>query len=264
MQKEEHMEFEGLIIDRPLLAIFEDRNGNIIGTANDFSNFSINTSSETKDKTDSIGGLIKRIYTSKSVEVSAESALFTPSIAGMQFGNGVEKASASNKVVMPKIAQFSKAESITLPNIPLEGSVMVYGCTSSGLPDLAKKYTKDTAAGEGVYALSDKTLTLPTDATDIVQVKYDYEAESGFKIVNYADKFPRSCKATFQLLVYEKCDDTLRLAYVVFPNYQMSPDFDWTLDTESTHSFSGIAQIDACSINKSLFYVALSEDDISA
>lgn len=253
------MEFEGLIIDRPLLAIFEDREGNIIGTANDFSNFSINTTSESKDKTDSIGALIKRIYTAKSVEVSAESALFTPSIAGMQFGNGIENATSSNKVIMPKILQFKKTESITLPNTPVEGSLMVHGCTSSGLP--SKKYTKDTAAGAGVYALSDNKITLPTDASDVVQIKYDYETESGIKIVNYADKFPRSCKATFQLLVYKKCDDTLRLAYVVFPNYQMSPDFDWTLDTESTHSFSGIAQVDACSVDKQLFYIALSEDD---
>ena len=255
------MEFEGLIIDRPLLAIFEDREGNIIGTANDFSNFSINTSSESKDKTDSVGSLIKRIYTSKSVEVSAESALFTPSIAGMQFGSGVEKATTSNKVVMPKILQYKKAETITLPNVPIEGSLMVYGCTASGIPDLTKKYVKDTAADAGKYALSDKTLTLPTDATDVIQVKYDYEAESGFKIVNNADKFPRSCKATFQMLVYEKCNDTLRLAYVVFPNYQMSPDFDWTLDTESTHPFSGMGQIDACSIDKQLVYISLSEDD---
>ena len=33
---------------------------------------------------------------------------------------------------------------------------------------------------------------------------------------------------------------------IIFPNFKMSPDFDWTIATDSTHSFSGKAQQEYC------------------
>ena len=46
------IQFEDLIIDRPLQGIFENSLGDIIGGVNQLQNVSIETTSETKDKTE--------------------------------------------------------------------------------------------------------------------------------------------------------------------------------------------------------------------
>lgn len=274
--------FEDLIIDRVLEGVFEDKNNNLIGALNDLQNTSINTTAETKDKTNSQGVLIKRFFTSKSVEVSSESAVVSLSLAGLQMGEGKIVASADNKIVLPRIKQYDKSASpITLPEVPIDGTLTVVGCTASGLPATELQYTLGDTAGAGVYAYATSevdtgevdeesnpimktvaTITLPTDAAETVQIKYDYETDKGVKVVQKSDKFPAECKLTLSVLVSDACDkEVLRHAYIVFPAFQMSPDFDLTLDTESAHPFSGIAAVDYCSKDKQLFYIAISDDD---
>lgn len=63
------MVFEDLIIDRVLNGVFRNSEGQVIGGLNQISSFSINSTSETKDKTDAQGTLIKRFYTSKQVNL---------------------------------------------------------------------------------------------------------------------------------------------------------------------------------------------------
>lgn len=260
--------FEDLLIDRVLEGVFENSDNEIIGALNQLQNVSINTSSETKDKTDAQGVLIKRFFTSKSVEVSAENAVVSLSLAGLQMGDGKTVASSENKIVLPRIMAKTKTDSpITLPELPIDGTLKVYGCTSTGLPATELKYTLGDAAGEGVYAyaVTDDvaTITLPTDAAENVQIMYEYETDKGVKVIQKSDKFPAECKLTLSVLVCDACDkETLRHAYVVFPAFQMSPDFDLALDTESAHPFSGTATVDYCSTDKQLFYIAMSEDDI--
>ena len=53
---------------------------------------------------------------------------------------------------------------------------------------------------------------------------------------------------------------SVRAFYLVFPKFQMAPDFDWTLDTESAQPFSATALKDYCAKNQLLFYVAIVED----
>ena len=77
------IQFEDLIIDRTLQGIFENSLGDIIGAVNQLQNVSIETTSETKDKTDAVGALIMRFFTSKAVEVSAENAVFSTSLAAL-------------------------------------------------------------------------------------------------------------------------------------------------------------------------------------
>ena len=41
------------------------------------------------------------------------------------------------------------------------------------------------------------------------------------------------------------CDQTnLIYAYVIFNNFKLSPDFDWSVATDGAHPFSGKAQQD--------------------
>lgn len=262
--------FDNLVIDRVVDAWFESKStGDLLAVLDQISNFSINTSSETKDKTDAQGALLKRYFTSKSVEVSGENATFSLNLFALQ--NGVNKLT-NGEVRMPRIFMAEKPATgtfeVALPDTPIEGTLKVYGTSTNGDADVEKKYVKDTAAGAGKYSVAVvegvTTITMPTDATPSVQIKYEYYVDANkvaARVNVLGDRFPKECKATFRVLCSDLCDSEEVLAlYVVFEKFQMSPDFDWTLDTESTQSFSATAFKDYCAKNQILYYIAIAED----
>jgi len=262
--------FDNLVIDRVVDAWFESKNtGDLLAVLDQVSNFSINTTSETKDKTDAQGALLKRYFTSKSVEISGENATFSLNLFATQ--NGVSKLTGA-AVEMPRILQVAKTESpYELPETPVDVDKMqVYGTFENGNVDISKRYTKSTdgTAADGKYAIATvegkTTITLPTDATDIVQIKYDRTvdaAKAAARVNVQGDKFPKECKATFRVLCSDVCNSEEVIAlYVVFEKFQMSPDFDWTVDTESTQNFSATAFKDYCAKNQVLYYIAVAED----
>lgn len=258
--------FDKLIIDRVADAWFENSSNQLLAVLDDVQNFSVNTTSETKDKTDSMGTLIKRYFTSKSVEVSGENAVLSLNLMGIQTGTGV--TTDANVKDIPRIFHVAKStEGIELPDKINDGTLIVYGTQANGLVDLDKEYTQGDEAGAGKYALSTTgdvtTITLPTDATDSVIIKYQYDASSetnAIRVDQDGKSFPKECKATFRVLCSDVCEsDVVRAFYIVFPRFQMSPDFDWTVDTESAQSFSATAFKDYCAKKQLLFYVVLDE-----
>ena len=259
--------FDNLVIDRVVDGWFESKStGDILAVLDQISNFSINTTSETKDKTDAQGALLKRYFTSKSVEISGENATFSLNLFATQ--NGVSKVTGTS-VVMPRIFLADKGTgTITLPEAPNEGTFKLYGTSANGNVDVEKKYSPATGEtpepGVDTYVLSGTTLQLPTNATDTVQIKYERSvgADTTAARVNVqGDKFPKECKATFRVLCSDLCQSEEVVAlYVVFEKFQMSPDFDWTVDTESTQNFSATAFKDYCAKNQVLYYIAVAED----
>lgn len=263
--------FDNLVIDRVVDAWFESKStGDLLAVLDQISNFSINTSSETKDKTDAQGALLKRYFTSKSVEVSGENATLSLNLFALQ--NGVNKLT-NGEVRMPRIFMAEKPAdgstfTVALPDAPIEGTLKVYGTSTNGDADVEKKYVEDDAAGAGKYSVAEvggvTTITMPTDATPSVQIKYEYNVDANkvaARVNVLGDRFPKECKATFRVLCSDLCDSEEVLAlYVVFEKFQMSPDFDWTLDTESTQSFSATAFKDYCAKNQILYYIAIAED----
>lgn len=255
--------FDNLVIDRVVDGWFESKStGDVLAVLDQISNFSINTTSETKDKTDAQGALLKRYFTSKSVEISGENATFSLNLFATQ--NGVSKVTGT-AVVMPRIFIADKGEgTVTLPEAPIEGTLKVYGTSANGNVDVEKKYTKGTEAGTDTYAISGTTLTLPTNVTDTVQIKYERTVgtdTTAARVNVQGDKFPKECKATFRVLCSDLCQSEEVVAlYVVFEKFQMSPDFDWTVDTESTQNFSATAFKDYCAKNQVLYYIAVAED----
>ena len=258
--------FDNLVIDRVVDAWFENSDLELLAVLDQVQNLSVTVSSETKDKTDATGALIKRYYTAKSAEVSGENAVFSLNLLGIQTGTGVKK---DTQVEAPRILMVNKTDSpITLPDTPNEGTLMVYGTFDNGLPNTDLKYTQGDTAGAGTYSVATvegvTTLTLPTDATDSVQIKYEFKVTGDKKAARVdedASSFPKECKATFRVLCSDVCDsETVRAFYLVFPKFQMAPDFDWTLDTESAQPFSATALKDYCAKNQLLFYVAIVED----
>lgn len=258
--------FDNLVIDRVVDAWFENSDLDLLGVLDQVQNLSVNVTSETKDKTDARGNLIKRYYNASSAEVSGENAVFSLNLLALQTGKDVIK---DTDVEAPRIIMVNKTDSpITLPDTPKDGTLMVYGTFENGLPNTELKYEKDTQPGAGKYTVAEvegaTVLTLPTNATDIVQIKYEFKVTGDTKAVRVekdGSTFPKECKATFRVLCSDTCDsETVRAFYLVFPRFQMSPDFDWTLDTESAQPFSGIALKDYCAAQQLLFYVAIVED----
>ena len=77
--------FDKLVIDRVEKGWLEEKN-TLLAVLDDIQNFSINTSSDTKEKTDSMGALIKRYFTAKTVEVSGENAVLSLNLMSIQTG----------------------------------------------------------------------------------------------------------------------------------------------------------------------------------
>lgn len=261
------LNFDQLVIDRVVDGWFESKSDNkLLAVLDQISNFSVNTTSETKDKTDAQGVLLKRYYLSKSVEISGENAVFSLNLAAIQAGSDKK---TGTEVTMPRIYQVAKTDSpVSLPDTPVDGTLMVYGTSENGVVDVDKIYTKGEQAGVDTYAVTvDAGVTkvaLPTNATDTVQIKYEFvvaQDKIAARVDQTGDKFPKECKATFRVLVSDLCDsETVRALYIVFPKFQMSPDVDLTFDTESTQAFSATALKDYCGKGQILYYIAIAED----
>ena len=139
--------FDNLVIDRVVDAWFENSDLELLAVLDQVQNLSVTVSSETKDKTDATGALIKRYYTAKSAEVSGENAVFSLNLLGIQTGTGVKK---DTEVEAPRILMVNKTDSpITLPDTPNAGTMIVYGTTDNGLVDTEIQYTKDDTAAAG-------------------------------------------------------------------------------------------------------------------
>lgn len=260
------LNLDQLMIDRVVDGWFEDKDLKLLAVLSQLSNLSINMTAESKDKTDAQGVLIKRFFTAKNVEVTGENAVFSLNLFAIQAGT---EKKTGNDVTLPRILQIKKTDSpYALPDTPNEGTMIVYGTFDNGLVNTDVQYTKDDTAGPGTYAVAESggvtTITLPTDATDTVQIKYEYTVKSGdiaARVDVLSNTFPKECKATFRVLASDICDgETVRALYIVFPRFQMSPEFDWTVDTESTQGFTAQAFKDYCGKNQQMFYVAIAED----
>ena len=266
--------FDNLVIDRVVDGWFESKStGDLLAVLDQISNFSINTTSESKDKTDAQGALLKRYFTSKSIEVSGENATFSLNLFATQ--NGVSKVTGTD-VVMPRIFLAdvkntagegeTPVQTVTLPETPIAGTLKVYGTSGNGNVDVEQKYSPATGEtptpGDNTYVLSGTTLAFNGEKT--VQIKYDRQVDAdtvAARVNVQGDKFPKECKATFRVLCSDLCDSEEVLAlYIVFEKFQMSPDFDWTVDTESTQNFSATAFKDYCAKGQTLFYIAVADD----
>lgn len=259
--------FDSLIIDRALELIAEDiSTGEVLYVLNNLSNVTISTSSETKDKLDAEGVLIKRFFTAKTVEMSADCNVLSLSQLATQFGTEKLVASSTNKINMPKIYEVdASAGTFVIPEKfkPVKPLTTIYALNSNGT--LGQKYSVHTSATETQFAYDDstRTITFPTDATGKMFIKYEYAAEDGVMVLNNSDSFPGTVRVYIKVLVADVCSvDTMRLAYIHFPSFQLSPDVEITLDTDSTISYSGVAQRDYCAADATLYSISLSADDI--
>ena len=206
-------------------------------------NVSLNCASESTDAVDALGTPIATFYRAKSAEFSAENAIFDMNLMATQLGTTKKVASSGAKITAPAMESFTYGSgTYALKHIPKVAPNEIY--VLNGDSTFGKKYIKGTSASATEFALTGQSMALPTglNADDELFVMYDYETESAVEVVNSATEFPVGCKFVMEVLGCDVCDQTTLVhAYVIFNNFKLSPDFDWSIATEN--STSGVCTV---------------------
>lgn len=252
---------DDLIIDRIQYGVAEDFEGNLLYVLTQLSEGSIAITAESKDAKDSTGTLIKRFYQGKSGEFTAQNAMLNLNILGAASGEGKLSATETAAIEMPKIITVKAGETVTIKDY-VDGTVVVNALATNGA--MGKAYKKAAQASDTEFGLTSAgVLTPPTDSTETqFIVKYQRNVKSGVAIKNKADKFPGTVKLTLKALCVDPCSaDTLRACYIVLPSFQVSPEVNVSLQTDSTMEYKGTLQVNYCSADKELYSIYLAEDD---
>ena len=258
-------DLNNFVIDRIVRGVaLSQKDDSVLFSINQIQNASLNCASESADAVDALGTPIATFYRAKSAEFSAENALFDMSLMATQLGTEKKVASATSKITVPAMETFTVVEGgkYELKHTPKVAPTEIYAL--NGDSTFGTKYEKATAASATAFSIADKTVSLPTGVavgTDMF-VMYEYESENAVEVVNSATKFPTGCKFVLEVLGCDVCDQTnLIYSYIIFPNFKLSPDFDWSVATDGAHPFSGKAQQDYCDKQKLLFNVIIPGDE---
>lgn len=257
------LSLSNFIVDRVLsgIAYQKDEEGKEVAVLNitQCQNTSITCGSESTDIVDNVGSPILTLYRSKTCEVSGENAILDFNLTALQMGT------AKNEGAMVVPAQEileAKDGACTLKNVPSTSPAYIY--TLNDDSSLGAKYRVATDADAEHFAITGKAITLPTGVADGTQVfvSYEYEATSAMEIINSAKEFPKSCKLVLRVLGFNPCNKENKLgAYIIFPSFQMSPDFDLSLNAGEAQSWSGKATQDYCSKDKALMRIVVVDED---
>lgn len=247
------------------------KKGDILFSINQIQNASLNCTSESADAVDALGTPIATFYRSKAAEFSAENALFDMALLATQSGTVKKVASEAAKIETPcfqTIDIVAKTTGYDLSHTPIDGTLKIYALKGDGtLGEKIEMVTDAAAAGRKVVISGTK---ITVDEKGFVEGEqlfcmYEYLADGAenngaVEVLNTATNFPVGCKFIMEVLCADVCDQTnLIYAYLVFPNAKLSPDFDWSIATDSTHPFSMRAMQEYCDKEKKLFSIVIPE-----
>ena len=257
-------DINNFVIDRVIRGVaLSQKDDSVLFSINQMQNVSLNCASESTDAVDALGTPIATFYRAKSAEFSAENAIFDMNLMATQLGTSKKVASSTAKITAPAMESFTYGTgSYELKHTPKTAPNEIY--VLNGDSTFGKKFVKGTNASATEFGITNKTLALPTglNAGDELFVMYDYETENAVEVVNSATEFPVGCKFVMEVLGADVCDQTTLIhAYVIFPNFKLSPDFDWSVATDGSHPFSGKAQQAYCDKEKKLFNIVIPSED---
>lgn len=252
-------DLNNFVIDRVVRAVgFSQTDDSVLFAINQVTNPSLNVTSETAEAVDALGTPIAVFNRAKSAEFSAENALFDLNLMATQAGVKKEVASAEATIVTPKfevVDVVAEQTEYTLAETPVEAPATIYVLNGDGT--LGAAYSLEA----GDFAVSGATLTLSNEeivAGSQLMVIYEYNAAEAVSVTNSAVNFPNACKLVLEVLGCDVCDQTkLIYAYLILPNFKISPDFDWSIATDGTHPFSGQAMQDYCDKEKKLYQLII-------
>jgi hypothetical protein len=271
-----------IVIDRVLRGIYSTDADGILFSINQVQNLSLNCTSESQEVVDALGVSIMEFMRSKSVEASAENAIFDLGLMAQQFGTKVKSAGTDEAIVIPVMKTFVIGTDATTTEIEVtdkdgastKKNVFQYTLEKMPMADITEIYSlnndstlgKKYSAAEDEFTYANGVIQFPESTEEGTEmfVMYDYSATSDVvQVVNSANNFPTMGKMTFECLVYDVCDPETKLyAYVILPRFQLKSDFDWTVGGDSqTHPFSGKAHVSYCSKDKEMVRVIIVDDD---
>lgn len=246
--------------------------GDVLFSINQITNPSLSCTSESTDAVDALNVPIATFYRAKTAEFSAENALFDMNLLATQAGTKKKVASTSDVIETPCFqtidVEAGKTE-YALTHTP-KAAPKVYILNGDGtLGDKVTISTKTDPENKDIV-VSGTSVKLVVSAAgyaagDQLFFMYDYEANGSesngaVEVANTATNFPVGCKFIMEILGADVCDQTnLIYAYLIFPNAKLSPDFDWSIATDSTHPFSMRAMQEYCDKEKRLFSIIIPE-----
>lgn len=239
------------VIDRVLRAVGKSKDGEVLFAINQVTNPSLSVTSETSEAVDALGSRIAVFNRAKSCEFSAENALFDMALMAQQAGSG----EGVIRGAVESVPAFDLMENGELAHTPIDDAVKIYELNKDG--SFGAEIVKSADAGaDGGYVLEGNKVTLPEGKKGIAIYKYD--AENAVAVVNSATEFPTACELVLEVLGCDVCNqEELIYAYLIFPNFKISPDFDWSLATDGTHPFSGTAMQNYCDEKKELYKLVI-------
>lgn len=254
-----NLNLSNFIVDRVISGVGYRSDDSVLFKMDQCQNTSITCGSESTDIVDNVGSPIMTLYRSKTCEISGENAILDFNLTAVQMGTEKNIASESATIVVPAQEVFEvngtthemKYEPIALP-------AFLYALNDDS--SLGEKYSLE----DGDFAVEGKMITLPTGVVKGTQmfVSYEYNSSAAVEIVNSAKNFPKSCKLVLRVLGYNPCNKDNKLgAYVIFPSFEMSPDFDLSLNVGEAQSWSGKASQDYCSKDKRLMSIVVVDED---
>ena len=243
------------VIDRILRAVGKSKAGDVLFAINQVTNPSLNVTSETAEAVDALGSRIAVFNRATSCEFSAENALFDMGLMAVQAGSkdGVIRGAVK------EVPAFDSIENGKLAHTPVPAdAVKIYEVNGDGSFGAEVKKSADGGT-DGGFVLEGTTVTGLAEGKQYMAV-YEYDATEAIAVVNSASEFPNACELILEVLGCDVCDqEKLIYAYLIFPNFKISPDFDWSIATDGTHPFSGMAMQNYCDTKKELYRLVIVE-----
>ena len=248
------MNLNNFVVDRIIRAVGKSKEDEVLFAINQVTNASLNVTSETAEAVDALGTPIAIFNRAKTAEFSAENALFDLNLMATQAGSEKIVASADATMVVPA---FDLIEDGALKHTPV-GDVKFYTLNGDGSFGEALAISADAGTDGGVVVDGTSVSNLPEGA-QVIAV-YEYNAENAVAVINSATEFPKACELVLEVLGCDVCNqEELIYAYLIFPNFKISPDFDWSIATDGAHPFSGQAMQNYCDAKKELYKLIIVE-----
>lgn len=249
------------VIDRILRAVGKSKAGDVLFAINQVTNPSLSVTSETAEAVDALGSRIAVFNRAKSCEFSAENALFDMNLMAVQAGAKNEKAKgAIIRGAVKEVPAFDSMENGELAHTPVPAdAVKIYEVNGDGSFGAEVKKSADGGTDGGFVLEGTKVTKGLAEDKQYIAV-YEYDASEAVAVINSAEDFPTACELVLEVLGCDVCDqEKLIYAYLIFPNFKISPDFDWSIATDSTHPFSGMAMQNYCDTKKELYRLVIVE-----
>ena len=248
------------VIDRVIRAVgMSNQDDSVLFAINQVTNPSLNVTSETAEAVDALGTPIAIFNRAKTCEFSAENAIFDMDLMAVQAGGKKQVASADEVIAVP---MFDVLEGAELAKTPV-GDVKFYSLNKDGSLGEAIALSADGGNDGGVVVDGVNVSNLPEGVQVMAVYEYNANGEKdngAVSVINSAKDFPKACKLVLEILGCDVCNqEELIYAYLILPNFKISPDFDWSIQTDGVHNFSGTAMQDYCDSKKVLYQLVIAE-----